>query len=380
MNILIAPDSFKGSATAQEVAKAMKKGIIASSLKANIDIIPMGDGGEGTAKSLIDALGGDYYEVVVKDPLGRPIIGEYGIINNNNTAVIELSSASGLDKLSNKELNPYLTSTYGTGQLIIDALNKGVRKFIICLGGSATNDAGMGLLKALGFKFFDKNKKELDHGGRELLKLDSINDTHVHSAIYDSAFQVACDVNNPLIGNNGASAVFGPQKGANKEMVKVLDNGLKRFGEVVQNFKGVNINEIAGSGAAGGTAGGLLAFLNAELKSGIKIVMESVNLEKTLKNKNIDLLLTGEGQIDGQTASGKVVFGVANKAKMYNIPTIAIVGTIGNDVDILYKYGLTSVFSIINKPMSLEKAIINSLKLIELQTEQIFRLLYHYLK
>src|SRR5699024_10440150 len=380
MNILIATDSFKGSATAQEVAKAMKKGIIASSLKANIDIIPMGDGGEGTAKSLIDALGGDYYEVVVKDPLGRLIIGEYGIINNNNTAVIELSSASGLDKLSNKELNPYLTSTYGTGQLIIDALNKGVRKFIICLGGSATNDAGMGLLKALGFKFFDKNKKELDHGGRELLKLDSINDTHVHSAIYDSAFQVACDVNNPLIGNNGASAVFGPQKGANKEMVKVLDNGLKRFGEVVQNFKGVNINEIAGSGAAGGTAGGLLAFLNAELKSGIKIVMESVNLEKTLKNKNIDLLLTGEGQIDGQTASGKVVFGVANKAKMYNIPTIAIVGTIGNDVDILYKYGLTSVFSIINKPMSLEKAIINSLKLIELQTEQIFRLLYHYLK
>lgn len=374
MKILIAPDSFKGSLTAKEVAEAAQKGIQNVNGEADIEILPMADGGEGTITSLVEATHGSYLDVQVEDPLGRQITAQYGLTGDNSTAIIELASAAGLDKLTEAELNPYSASTYGTGQLIMHALDKGIRKFIICLGGSATNDGGVGILQALGFKFLDEHGRYIKSGGIGLKDLHLIDETGVPSEVFDASFQIACDVNNPFIGPNGASAVFGPQKGATPEMVQVLDEALTLFADQIEKKTGHSIHHLSGAGAAGGTAGGLTAFLNAELKSGIQLVMEAVKFENILQ-QNFDLLITGEGKIDGQTASGKVVSGLVEVAKRYNVSAIAIAGSVEGNLAPLYEKGLSAAFSITNGPMSLQDAMNKAPLLIEKQTEQVFRLL-----
>ena len=374
MNILVAPDSFKGSATAKEVGEAMKSGIFKACSNASVDVLPMADGGEGTMINLVEALNGSIVELEAKDPLGRPSIGQYGLIKDNNVAIIELSSVSGLNKIQPEELNPYITSTFGTGELIIDALKKGIKQFIICLGGSATNDGGVGILKALGYKFLNKNGDEIADGGLALKDLYVIDDSCVLPTVHESNFHIACDVQNPLIGINGASYVFGPQKGASLEMIKELDNALEIFNNYIEVNNKQYISNIPGAGAAGGTAGGLLAFLNTDLQPGIEMVMNVVNFEEKIKKNNYDLLLTGEGKIDGQTAFGKLISGISETANKFNLPTVAIAGAIEGDLHPLHKKGLVSAFSITKSPMSLEDTMANTTQLIEKQTEQIFRL------
>src|SRR5699024_4995011 len=374
MNILVAPDSFKGSATAKEVGEAMKCGILKACSTASVDVLPMADGGEGTMINLVEAFNGSIVEVETKDPLGRPTLGQYGIIENNSLAIIELSSVSGLNKIQVNELNPYITSTFGTGQLIVDALKKEIRQFIICLGGSATNDGGVGILKALGYRFLNKNREEIADGGLALNNLDIIDESCVLPAVHESTFHIACDVQSPLTGIDGASFVFGPQKGASLEMSRELDNALESFSNYIEIHKNKYIKGIPGSGAAGGAAGGLLAFLNAYLHPGIQLVIDVVNFEEKIKNNTFDLLLTGEGKIDGQTAFGKLISGVSEMANKFNLPTLAIAGTIEGNLKPLYQKGLTAAFSITDGPMSLEETMANTLRLIEKQTEQIFRL------
>ncbi|HET7628860.1 MAG TPA: glycerate kinase [Bacillales bacterium] len=375
MNILIAPDSFKGSVTAKEAAKAMEKGIRKVDPDADMQLVPMADGGEGTMSSLVEATNGSVYEVEVQDPLGRNIVAQYGVTGDGQTAIVELASASGLHTLLKEELDPRVASTYGTGQLIAHVLNQGLDNFIICLGGSATNDGGTGLLSALGFRFLDQDGKELKPGGLALKHLHTIDQSEVKQKVREAAFQVACDVNNPLIGSNGASAVFGPQKGATLDMVQQLDQSLEVLADCIKNQTGKCVHQYPGAGAAGGTAAGLLAFLDAELKPGIRLVIETLHLEELLSHHHFDVLFTGEGRIDGQTASGKVVAGLAELAKQYKIPTIALAGTMENDLKSLYEKGLTAAFSITDGPMTLEDAMKDGEFLIAKQAEQIYRLL-----
>lgn len=376
MKILIAPDSFKGSVTAKEAAQAMERGIHKVLPDADVHMVPMADGGEGTMICLVEATGGVIHEVEVQDPLGRDMIGQYGVTGDGQTAIIELASASGLHTLTKEELDPCVASTYGSGQLIAHALNRGLRSFIICLGGSATNDAGSGLLKALGFRFLDSVGRELVPGGDALKNLHTIDESNVNLQVKQATFHVACDVNNPFIGSNGASAVFGPQKGATPEMVEQLDEALTVFANCIEKQKGQSIHQFPGSGAAGGTAGGLLALVNAELKPGIKIAIKALHFEKLLQRGQFDILLTGEGKIDGQTASGKVVAGLTELAKQYGIPTIALAGAVEGDLTPLYEKGLTAAFSITDGPMSLEEAMAAGSFLIEKQTEQVIRLIH----
>lgn len=375
MNILIAPDSFKGSLTAKEVARAVQKGIHRVKRETNVEILPMADGGEGTITSLVEATQGSLIETEVEDPLGRSIFAQYGLTGDGETAIIELAAASGLDRLSEVELDPCSASTYGTGQLIRHALDQGVRQFIVCLGGSATNDGGVGILKALGFEFLDEQGERIAPGGRGLKDVHFIKDTAVPVEVHEASFQIAYDVNNPFIGPQGASAVFGPQKGATPEVVQALDEALTRFADRIEQKTGQLIHDLPGAGAAGGTAGGLVAFLQAELKSGIQLVMETVEFEKILEKEQIDLLLTGEGKIDGQTASGKVISGLAGVAKQYQIPTIAITGSMEGDLGALYEKGLSAAFSITSGPMSLEDSMKRASELIEMKVEQVMRVL-----
>ncbi|WP_093339669.1 glycerate kinase [Salibacterium halotolerans] len=375
MKVLIAPDSFKGSLTAKEVASAMKRGIRKVRIGADVELIPIADGGEGTMDSLVEATSGSYYECKVEDPLGRSVSAQYGITKDNKTAVIELSSASGLNILTENELDPYSASTYGTGQLIMHALNEGVRNFIICLGGSATNDGGSGILKALGYRLVDKNGDTIKPGGIGLKNLHFIDDSQVSPKVQEAFFQIACDVNNPFVGSNGAAAIFGPQKGANSEMVQELDNAMMVFANCIEQKTRQSVHHVPGAGAAGGAAGGLMGFLNAELKPGIQLVMEAVQLEEFIQQETFDLLLTGEGKIDSQTASGKVVAGLAEVAKRYSLPTVALSGNVDGELTTLYNRGLSAVFSITNGPMTLRDAMSEGSDLIEKQTEQIFRLL-----
>lgn len=374
MNILVAPDSFKGSMTSKEAAISIKEGIHLVRPETNVNLLPMADGGEGTMKSLIEATSGTTFKVKVQDALGREIIGEYGVMGDGKTAIVELATVSGLQNLLVDERNPFITSTFGTGQLIHHALNEGFTKFIICLGGSATNDGGVGILKALGYKFLDASGNHLEAGGLALRDLHEIDASEVEQILSKATFQVACDVTNPLLGENGAAAIYGPQKGATHEMVQQLDQSLTVFAEYVKNEKQLDLQYTPGVGAAGGTAFGFVAFLNAELQSGIKIVMEHTKFESYLRNKSIDLLITGEGKIDSQTSSGKVISGLVEAANKYDVPTIAIAGSVKGNIDALYEKGLTAAFSILQEPMSLEDAIADGKQLVKNKVEQIFKL------
>lgn len=355
MNILIAPDSFKESLNAKEVSLNIKKGLKKSKLKCNIEILPMADGGEGTVESLVDATDGKIINTEVTGPLGNKIEAFFGVLGNDTTAVIEMAAASGLPLLTEEQKNPEKTTTYGTGELIEEALDYGCNEIIIGIGGSATNDLGVGMAQALGANFKDKDGNEISFGGQELSKITKINLRNLDKRISKTDIKVACDVDNPLYGNKGAAYIYGPQKGASKEQIKRLDDGLKSSAKVIKKDLNKEIDYMPGAGAAGGLGGGLVAFLEAELRPGIEIVIEASKIHEKLK-EDIDLVITGEGRLDNQTVHGKTPIGVARAAKEYNIPVIAICGCIGNNANEVLKHGIDSYFSILNSPTTFKEA------------------------
>jgi len=371
MNIVIAPDSFKECLTATEVANNVSKGILKVLPDATICSIPISDGGEGLLESLVLPFDGTLQLIEVKDPLQRTIKSTYGILKDGTTAVIEMAKASGLELLKEHEKNPLITSTYGTGQLIKDALDKGCTRFIIGLGGSATNDGGTGMLRALGLKFLNKKGEELREGGGVLNELFSIDISGLDKRIENCEVTVACDVSNPLTGNNGASLVYGAQKGGNNRDLKVLDENLKNYANIIEEMLHENIGTIPGAGAAGGTGAGLLAFLNAKLVNGIELILETLQLEKYIKEA--DLVITGEGKIDQQTLNGKTIAGIAKMSKKHKVPVIVITGKIGEGIDEIYDNGVSAIYSIVNQPMDLSEALKNADILIESCSENIMR-------
>lgn len=352
--IIIAPDSFKGSLTSAEVANAIELGIKRVAPNCEIVKVPIADGGDGTMDTLVSALGGKKIKIKVHDPLMRPIEAEYGLVKNGGTAVIEMATASGLTLLSKEEQNPSITTTFGTGEIINDALQRGCHTFLIGIGGSATNDAGIGMLKALGFRFLDKKGEECDVVGNALQSIYSIDETGVSSKVYEAQFTIASDVDNPFSGTNGAAYVYAPQKGANNKMVEELDKGLESFRQLIIEKKGIDLNTISGAGAAGGLGGGFVAFLNAQLKPGIEMVLQTIDFENHLQNA--DFVVTGEGKLDIQTTMGKAASGILDAARKKNIPVIAIGGSV-EDKEALLKRGFTSLFSTTPNGMSIEEAM-----------------------
>jgi len=372
MKILVAPDSFKSSLFASQVAVAMEEGIRAVLPQVQVTRLPLSDGGEGLVDALVSASGGEFVTEEVTDPLGRPVSSYWGLMGDKKTAVIEMAAASGLPLLDENERNPMVTTTYGTGQLIKAALDRGCRKLIIGIGGSATNDGGGGMAQALGASLVDEEGRELPFGGGYLHKLRKIDLSGMDSRLKNTRIRVACDVNNPLTGSRGASSVYGPQKGATPDMVEKLDRALKYYAQVIYRDLGIDVENVPGSGAAGGLGAGLMAFLNGELTPGIELVMEAVGLEKELKN--CSLILTGEGELDAQSIYGKVPVGVARAAKKENVPVVVLAGSVAEDLGIMHREGITACFSIINKPMTLEDAMEKTADLVKTAAEEVIRL------
>jgi glycerate kinase len=376
MKIVIAPDSFKGNMTAKEASDAIEIGIRRIFPNAEIVKVPMADGGEGTVQALVDATNGKIVSAEVCDPLGNRIIANYGILGGSitpKTAVIEMATASGLPLVPRDKRNPMITTTYGTGELIKSALDNNCKALIVGIGGSATTDGGAGMAQALGVKLLDKDGKDIPRGGGGLKYLDKIDISHIDKRLSEITTTVACDVDNPLVGSRGAPAVFGPQKGATPEMVKLLDEYLDRYADIIKHDLGVDVKETPGAGAAGGLGAGLMAFLGAKLKSGIDIVIEASGLEQEIKNANI--VITGEGKIDRQTIYGKTPIGVAKTAKKYGLPVIAFAGNIGSDSYVVYDNGIDALMSIISYPMTLEIAMKRSKELLADSVERAFRLI-----
>lgn len=373
MKFVLAPDSFKESMTAKEAAEAMERGIKKAIPDAECIKVPMADGGEGTVQSLVDATDGEIIEVEVTGPDCNKVKAVYGILGDGKTAVIEMASASGIHLVKKEKRNPLYTTTYGTGELIKSALNKGVTNILIGIGGSATNDGGSGMLEALGAKFYDKYGDELAFGGGALEKLEKIDLSNFDERLKDVNIEVACDVNNPLTGENGASYIFGPQKGATEEMVKHLDNSLKNYAKVIREQLGCDVENVPGAGAAGGLGAGLMAFLDADLRKGVELVIKYTKLEE--KIQGADYVFTGEGSMDSQTVFGKTPFGVSTVAKKYNIPTIAFAGRIGDDVEELYKHGINSIVGILQGVTNLDEALRNGSENIQKTSENIARIL-----
>lgn len=371
--ILVAPDSFKGSLTALEACEAIRKGIERAIPDAEIVEIPMADGGEGTVQSLVDATEGKLLEAEVVGPLGEPVTAKYGILGDGKTAVIEMAEASGLAYVTDETKNPLVTTTYGTGQLIQACLDQEIQEIILGLGGSATNDGGAGMAQALGYELLDEVGDEITYGGGALEKLSQIKVDKVNSQLKNATFIVASDVNNPLCGSNGASSVFGPQKGADEEMIKQLDQNLSHFAEIIQRDLDEDIRDIPGAGAAGGLGGGLLAFTNSEMHTGIEIVLDYTQLKETAVG--CDLCITGEGGIDFQTKFGKTPYGVAQAFKAVNPDkkVIAVAGNVGKGIDELYEVGIDAVFGISPGAATIDQLIQDASINLQTTTENIFR-------
>ncbi|MGV6988004.1 glycerate kinase [Testudinibacter sp. P80/BLE/0925] len=360
MKIVIAPDSFKESLTALEVAEAIESGFKKIFPQAEYIKVPMADGGEGTVQSLVDATGGRLLEVAVTAPLGEKTTAFFGLSGDGKTAIIEMAAASGLHLVPPAQRNPLLTTSYGTGELIKAALDHGVEKIILGIGGSATNDGGVGMLQALGVDFRDQQQQPLGFGGEKLAQIAAITLDRLDPRLQRVEIEVACDVDNPLCGQHGASATFGPQKGATPAMVLQLDRALAHFAAIAKRQLGLQISEVAGAGAAGGMGGGLLLLPNVTLRPGVQIVVEAVNLAQQLQDA--DLVITGEGRIDGQTVHGKTPIGVAKTAKRFNKAVIAISGCLRDDYEAVYAHGIDAVFPIITQLGSLEETLANGRK------------------
>ncbi len=375
MKVVIAIDSFKGSLSSEELSLAIENGIRKVYSSAEVDKVPIADGGEGTVEALVKGSGGSIIEKEVCGPLVSPVKARYGILGDNKTAVIEMAAASGLPLVPKDKKNPMKATTYGTGELIKDAIKMGCRKFIVGIGGSATNDAGMGMLQALGFKFLDKDGNELGYGGEQLDKVVSLDSANVLPELEECNFLVACDVDNPLYGKNGAAHVYARQKGATDSMVLDLDKKLEFFGDFIKENLGKDISKVPGTGAAGGLGGGFIAFLNAELKPGVDIILQAVKLEERIKGA--DFVITGEGRIDSQSVMGKAPTGVSKICAKNAIPVIALAGCVADDAGATHDYGISALFSTINYPIDLEKAMEKKLasSFVERNSEEIFRLI-----
>ena len=373
MKIIIAPQAFKGSISALKVAEAMSEGALKIFPKAKIVICPVADGGDGTLETLVDISNGEINKCSVHNPMGKIIDAEWGAMGDGKTAVIEMARSSGLALLDPKKLNPLKASTYGLGELIQDALNKGFKKFIIGIGGSATNDAGAGMAQALGVKLLDRKGVEIAPGGINLMNLTTIDMSGIDERILDSDFQIACDVTNPLTGPEGASEVYGHQKGATRKMIDDLDASLQHFNEIVIKTFNKDISKVPGSGAAGGLGAGMITFTDATLRTGIDIVLDAVALNE--KIAKADLVITGEGAMDFQTIYDKAPIGVAKIAKRHGIPTIGISGMLGKNYQLVHEHGIDAAMSIVTGPMTLPEASEKSYELISNSVSECLRLI-----
>ena len=371
MKILVAPQEFKGSISALSAAEAAKTGILRVFPQAEVVLCPVADGGDGTLETLVEVSGGEVKTCSVQNPIGETIQAQWGAMGDGVTAVIEMARTSGLALLSLGERDPLNASTYGLGQAISEALDGGFRRFIVGIGGSATNDAGAGMAQALGANLLDDQGNTINFGGAALSNLQTVDISNMDSRIKDSKFLVACDVSNPLTGEEGASAVYGPQKGATPEMVRSLDDALSNFATVVKKDLKKDVSEISGAGAAGGLGAGMMAFMGAELKAGVDIVLETVNLRDKLAS--VDLVITGEGGLDFQTVYNKAPIGVARIASEHNIPTIAIAGLLGSNFKVVHEHGIRAATSIVDGPITLEEASERAFELISDSVEESLR-------
>ncbi|SPC37928.1 glycerate kinase family protein [Latilactobacillus fuchuensis] len=375
MKIVLAPDSFKNSVTAIEASHAMRTGFASIFPEAEIVEVPMADGGEGTVQSLVDATDGQFKTATVKNPLGVDVEAQYGLLGDQQTAVIEMAAASGIQFIDEATQNPLITTTYGTGQLIRAAIEAGARKVIIGIGGSATNDGGAGMAQALGVQLLDAQRQPIGFGGGALAKLAAIDLTDVLPVLKDVELVIASDVTNPLTGPTGASAVFGPQKGATPAMVAQLDQNLSHYAQIIQRDIGLDVATIAGAGAAGGLGAGLLAFTNAQMQAGVEIVVAQTRLAQIAQDA--DLVVTGEGGIDFQTQYGKTPMGVARAVKRVNpnATVIAIAGNIGQGTEVLYDLGIDAIFCSTPGVMTLEQALARTKDNLTLTSINIARLI-----
>jgi glycerate 2-kinase len=373
MRILIAPQSLKGSLTAAEAGSAIAQGVRAIYPKAEIEVVPVADGGEGTVQALVDASSGKIIQKMVTGPLGEPVPAFFGLMGDGRTAVIEMAACAGLPLVPPEKRNPRITTSYGVGELILAALDYGSQHFIIGIGGSATNDGGAGMAQALGATLLNVQGTEITHGGAALATLTHISTSSMDTRLQKCTVEVACDVTNPLCGPTGASAVYGPQKGATPEMVEELDMALAHYAQIIEEDLGMSILEIPGAGAAGGLGAGLMAFLHAKLRPGAQIVFEAVGLEERIRNA--DLVITAEGQIDAQTAYGKSVGAVAEIAKRYDLPVLAFAGSLGDNYRVVYKLGVDAVEVLPSSPMTLAYTMENAAWLISDAAERACRLI-----
>ena len=372
MKVVIAPDSFKECLAAEAVAEAMARGVRAAAADAEVVCVPMADGGEGTVRALVAATGGALHQVTVTGPLGEPVEAEFGVLGDGQTAVLEMAAASGLPLVSPEQRNPMLTTTRGTGDLIGAALDLGVSHLVLGIGGSATVDGGAGMAQALGARLLDDAGEPIGPGGGELARLARIDPSAMDKRLGSLRCEVACDVDNPLCGPRGAAHVYGPQKGATPAMVDQLDANLARMADLIERDLGRNVREAAGAGAAGGLGAGLMAFLDGRLRPGIELVIDAVGLEAKLAGA--DLVLVGEGQMDEQSAYGKVPVGVSRLASRLGIPVVAIVGSLGRGFEAVHAEGIAACFSILDRPMSLSEAFERADGLLASTVEEVTRL------
>ena len=375
MNITIAIDSFKGSLSSMEAGQAVAEGIRRVMPSAEIRIRPLADGGEGTTEALTAGLGGELKSLTVTGPLGRPVTASYGLIRERKMAVLEMASAAGLTLISQEERNPLEATTYGVGEMIRDAIGEGCRHFLVGIGGSATNDGGTGMLSALGFQFLDSEGQPIPLGAKGLENLARISTENARPELSQCSFHIACDVTNPLCGENGCSAVYGPQKGADPEMIRQMDHWMERYGDLAARTFPAADKEAPGAGAAGGLGFAFLTFLNGSLESGVGMVLKEINLKDDIRDA--DLVITGEGRLDAQTVMGKAPIGVAHLAKEYGKPVIAFSGAVTREAGLCNQHGIDAFFPIMRSVVSLQEALdpgearINAAD----TAEQVFRLI-----
>ena len=375
LKFVLAPDSYKDSASAIEICEAMEVGIRRVFPDSEVIHVPMADGGEGSTEAIVNATGGKFIKKTVQGPLDEQVEATFGIHGDGETAIIEMATASGIQLVTKEERNPYNTTTYGTGELIRHCLDNGIKRIILCIGGSATNDGGVGMAQALGYQFKDKNGEEIKRGGIHLKDIVSIDSSKVHKDLFSCEIFIASDVSNPLTGPEGASAVFGPQKGATPEMVTALDAALSNLDQVIASEMGKEVGAIPGAGAAGGLGAGLLAFTNATMQRGVDLVVEATDLQAKLADA--DYCFTGEGQIDFQTKYGKTPYGVLQAAKEVDeeIKVVAICGSIGEGVHELYELGFDGIFGTIPAIVDFDMAIKNTKHNVTRISEAVTRLL-----
>ncbi len=374
MNVVVAIDSFKGSLSSQESGRAIKEGITRVYPDARVTVCSVADGGEGTVDALVSGLGGTKETVTVTGPLGDKVSATYGIVNRT-TAIMEMAEAAGITLVLKEERNPLYTTTYGIGEMIADAIEKGCRDFIIGIGGSATNDGGIGMLQALGFGFCKENGEPVSAGALGLSELHHITDANVLPALSECTFRIACDVDNPLCGGNGCSAVYGPQKGATPKMVTDMDAWLKHYADLAKVVNSQTDPDMPGAGAAGGLGFAFMTFLGGRLQKGIELILEATKAEEAIQKA--DLVITGEGRLDAQTVMGKAPAGVAGLAKKYNIPVIALAGAVTEEAKACNEHGIDAFFPIQRGVCTLEEAMDkeNAYRNMTDTVEQIFRLI-----